>query len=68
MIIGSGLALVGVTIVGASNMIFSDSSSGSSDAVIYKIILGTSNCWISAYYFITFLQWILFCIRTKITF
>lgn len=33
MVIGSALALVGVTVVGASNMIFSGSGSGASDAV-----------------------------------
>ena len=37
-ILGSILALVGITIVGTSTMAFSSSSSGSTDAVSYFII------------------------------
>ena len=37
-IAGSALALIGVLIVGASNMIFSSSSSGSSSAVLFYLL------------------------------
>lgn len=65
-ILGSALALIGVLIVGTSNMIFSDSSSGSSGAVIYTYILGITNNGLYFDHCFVILQWILLCFLTKI--
>lgn len=65
-ILGSALALFGVLIVGTSNMIFSDSSSGSSGAVIYTYILGITNYGLYFDHCFVILQWILLCFLTKI--
>lgn len=54
-ILGAGLALIGVFIVGTSNMVFSGSSSGSSSPVHYIVILGTSNYGVYLNYCIPFL-------------
>lgn len=66
-ILGSALALIGVLIVGTSNMVFADSSSGSSSPVNLFLYLGITNCWLYSHHCFSFLQWILLCFRTKIT-
>lgn len=63
-VFGAALALVGVMIVGLSNMVFADSSSSDANPVIiffYKC-LGITNCWLFTYYFIIVYKWIPFCI------
>ena len=42
-IVGSLFALIGVTIVGASNMIFTSSGSGSTDKVYFNLIIDFTN-------------------------
>lgn len=58
---GAGLALFGVVVVGVSNFVFSDSTSGSSSGVIIYFIIGfTIDGLYSNYCFIVF-QWFLLC-------
>jgi drug/metabolite transporter (DMT)-like permease len=53
-IAGSAFALIGVFIVGLSNMIFSDSSESGQDPVYYASYSEPSNCRISPYHCFSF--------------
>ena len=54
---GAGLVLIGVMIVGLSNMVFKDQSGDGASAVIIILRLGFTNRWLFAYHTVSFYQW-----------
>lgn len=64
-IYGSALVLVGVMVVGLSNMVFKDDSEDGASAVKNFLIKGITNRRILTYHLVSFHQRILICFRAK---
>lgn len=64
-VIGSMLALVGVVVVGVSNVVFANSSSSSSDTVICYIFLDNTADWVRIDNNLVILHRILLCVLAK---